>query len=163
MQEAIFDEAMPQDNVAIVTLESLVRNLNEARADFESQKTYVKQLEDNFRDANSDAYQSLTDLRNMVDCLEIDVKRFALDRYAETKDKKVTAGVNIKVFTKLSYPAEKALDWAREHKLCLIPESLDVKAFDGICKSDNSRPEFVTTYEKHQAQIDKDLSKSLGA
>jgi hypothetical protein len=77
--------------------------------------------------------------------------------------KSLTDYVSIVVTKKPEYNVITAIGWAKEHKMCLIPETLDTKAFESLCKSDATRPDFVEIEETPTVRIASDLSKLLTA
>lgn len=76
--------------------------------------------------------------------------------YRATKEKTPVKGAEVKVFKVYSYDAERALAWAQETKLCLVPESLDVRAFEKIAAA--TPLPFVTVTEDPRVQIAKQLN-----
>jgi hypothetical protein len=60
------------------------------------------------------------------------ISKEALVEFNTTGNKKLTGGIGVRETNKISYPADKAFGWAKEHGLCL---SLDQKAFEKIADS----------------------------
>lgn len=88
---------------------------------------------------------------------EVAAKAAATYVYAEKHEKKPHDGVEIKLFSTMEYDDAQALAWARETKLCLVPESLDRKAFEKVAKA--TELPFVRQGEEVRVQLASDLSK----
>lgn len=86
--------------------------------------------------------------------LEEEVREATLAAYTETGNKKPVEGVGIRMVTRLEYEAERALEWATEHKSCL---ALDKKKFDAIAKAQAMPLPFVRVVEEAQATIAREL------
>ena len=82
---------------------------------------------------------------------------------AEARTKKLLEGVGIQEREVFTYDQEKAFAWAQEKKLALIPESLDVKAFESFVKTSPATFPFVTRTMEPVATLAKDLSRYLDA
>lgn len=63
-----------------------------------------------------------------------------LAHYAAMRNKAPAPGVGIREVTTYHYDPQQALQWALEHRLAL---TLDVRAFESLCKSASTRPAFV--------------------
>lgn len=117
-----------------------------------------------FNAQNAALIQELADAKIEVQAAERRIKDAALDRFINDEtDKMPFAGVGIRVSSAYGYDHAMALDWAKDHKMALIPESLDERAFKEICKSDSTRPDFVTVKTVASATIATDLSKIVTA
>lgn len=92
---------------------------------------------------------------------DAEVRALAMAAHTASGDKAPAGGVTIKLFTRLRYDAARAFQWAKEKGMCLIPESLDVKAFEKVAGV--TPIDFVTTEQEPQVQIAKDLTAYLPA
>lgn len=93
--------------------------------------------------------------------IETTIKAMALTVYEQEKVKKLTPGVEVKLFKAYTIDSAAGLEWAKEKKLCLIPESLDVEA---VKKMALVTPlPFVTIKDEPKVQIATDLAKALPA
>jgi len=111
----------------------------------------------------ADLLVELSETNNEIALQEEGIKAAAILAYEATGSKVPFVGVTVKVFAEPAYPDDKALEWAQEHKMCLVPEHLDKKAFEkDVCRSDALRPDFVGMIERAQAQISTDLSNAVG-
>ena len=88
---------------------------------------------------------------------EEEVRDAALAAYALSGEKRLCAGLGIRVETRLNYPPERATEWAIEHKLAL---KLDTPAFEQIARV--SPPFFVVVRQEPVATIATDLDKAIG-
>ena len=99
------------------------------------------------------------DLRNDCTALETVVKSAAVAEYGLTGENNPAPGVAVKMHDRLDYSKDFAFSWAKEKGMCLIPESLDVKAFEKIAKATDLP--FVLIDVTPKAYIDSDLSKVI--
>jgi len=111
-----------------------------------------------FRQEHSDLYGDETEAQYAKEAAEDALRDAALAAY-DGENKAVGAGVNIAELTRPNYERSEALAWAIEHGVCLL---LDEKGFNDTCKSDSTRPGFVTMETVLQARIAQDLGKALG-
>ena len=95
----------------------------------------------------------------MVAMLELEVKALALAAYEATGNVSPASGVLVKLFDTQEYDGAKALEWAREKRMALTPECLDVKAFEKIAEA--TPLDFVTYSKTPKPTIATDLSKHL--
>lgn len=84
---------------------------------------------------------------------EADVKALARAHFDATGEKKPVVGIEIKVYDVLKYDSAQAFAWAQNKGMALIPECLDVKAFEKIAKA-TALP-FVTLGQDPRVQIGK--------
>lgn len=98
--------------------------------------------------------------RDAVAAAETAIKAVAAERYAVTKDAKLCPGILVKEFDVLHYDADAALAWARETKMALDPERLNVKAFEKIAKA---APGIAGSYlvVEPRVQLASDLDAAL--
>ena len=82
-----------------------------------------------------------------------------LAAFQATGDKAPAPGVGIREVTKFRYNMDKALRWALDHHLAL---TLEVKAFETLCKSASTRPAFVEVHTVATPTISASLSKGEG-
>lgn len=143
-------------------LSELLQLLKEAREARDEARTVISILEEKFRECNADIYDTKARLDQEVSDLEAKVRDQAVTAFNETGSKEPSPGVKIALTTSYDYDPFTALDWAKEHQLCLKPALLDNKAFESLCKSDSTRPEFVGVIETPAARIATDLGKALG-
>ena len=125
--------------------DALAAELKDARAAFEA--------------TLGDKAARLKGLAEAVAMSEDAARKLAEAIYATTQDKKPCDGVQVKVGTVYEYDAAQAFAWAQQTKMALIPESLDVKAFEKIAKA--TPLPFVTAREEGKAQLATDLSAYL--
>ena len=90
------------------------------------------------------------------------VKLLGLEMYhLDRSQKQLAPGVTVKEKSTLHYSLDDALAWARETKLALLPESVDVKSFEKIAKA--TAIDFVVTIIEPQVQLASDLDAALAA
>lgn len=96
-----------------------------------------------------------------VEIAETALRAIVAECYAATAEKKPAPGVEVKTRATLSYDRAEALRWGKSVGMALVPESLDVKAFEKIAKA--TRLDFVTYGEEPMVTIATDLDKALAA
>jgi hypothetical protein len=148
---------------AIVTLAACRRLADEAAAAAEAVKA-------KFVAENVDVLGRASVTKIAVEQAEAQVKALAGAYFAsipkENPEARETAkrpapGVLIKLGEKLVYDAARAFTWAKEKQMALVPESLDVAAFEKIAGA--TKIDFVTTAEAPKVTISTDLDKALAA
>ena len=92
-----------------------------------------------------------------VALVESVAKAALLAHFQRTGESDPVTGASVKMFTVLVYDYAAALAWAHEKQMALVPESLDVKAFEKIAKV--TPLPCVSIRTEHRAQ----LSAALGA
>lgn len=90
--------------------------------------------------------------------LEAAVRVAALAEYRQTQNKHPQPGVEIKMNTVVGYDPAKALDWAKEHRIALVPESLNAKEYKELVKGGHAPG---TVQEEPVAAIARDLWKAM--
>ena len=99
------------------------------------------------------------DLQQRCAALEALIQTAAVAEYGANGENSPALGVKVKLFDRLDYNKDFAFSWAKEKGMCLIPESLDVKAFEKIAKATDLP--FVLVDVTPKAYIDSDLSKVI--
>ncbi len=103
-------------------------------------------------EANKNLRLEVETAQQMVIDSENILRKLTLEAYNETANKKPAEGVGIRITKRLLYDAAKALEWAKEHNLCL---RLDLAAFERLAKTEPIN--FVITEEIPQATIATNL------
>lgn len=123
---------------------------------YREQKAQLKdkynELMDQFKAANKDLIEQIDQASEKLDQEENKLRDLALQKYAETGEKKLDFGVSIRVKKILEYDQGEAFKWAKEHSLAL---SLDKKAFESIAKTQDL--EIVKIREEPQATIPQNI------
>ena len=133
------------------TIQSSVREVAEARRELAVSANLLAERKAAFDAENKELLDLIAIQRQAVEKWEGVLREQALFHYEETGDKAPCDGVQVKIFTKYVYDPDKALEWAQAHKIALVPESLDKKAFEKIAAVQPI--EFVEKKEEPQAQI----------
>lgn len=89
------------------------------------------------------------------------VRELVLVHHKTTGDGAPCAGVSIALTTEFKVDVVAGLEWARQTKMALIPESLDLAAVKKIARA-TALP-FVTLLEVPAVRIATDLDKALDA
>lgn len=97
--------------------------------------------------------------KRALEAEESAVRGMALVEYETTGEKKPAVGVSVVLTKKFAIDEAAGLTWAKGHGMCLIPESLDVKA---VQKMATVTPlPFVTVTEEPSVRIASDLAKAI--
>lgn len=143
-------------------LEQTLAGVAKARADRDAIEGRVKALRAAFEDSIRKDLDALAALKKAADDAEAAARVQALACYELDKTNKAPAlGAGIKVSRVYTYDAAKALEWARKSQMCLVPESLDVKAFEKVLKASPASFDFVTSEDVPSATLGSDLSAYL--
>lgn len=112
----------------------------------------------------TEEWKKLENIKNMLvvfenksSNLETTIREAALAEYAQTKAKNL-GGVQIKIFTKLEYDENAAINYCLEHKHANLLK-LDKRGFEKVAKE--LRPDFVVIKDEPSAQIASDLNEYL--
>jgi hypothetical protein len=137
--------------MSATAIRSALRTLADARVAAADAGEELKKLRAAFDAANIALIEDVERKRTAAAEAEGEARTLVDAHYRATKEKTPVKGAEVKVFKVYGYDAERALTWARETKLCLVPESLDVKAFEKVA-SVTALP-FVTVKEEPRVQI----------
>jgi hypothetical protein len=142
-------------------LRTALHRLNVLRSTRDAQAATLAELREAFDAAHREHIDALTTTKRELESIEAEIRGSALVVHDITGEPKPVAGVEIKGFTVYAIDETAALAWAREKQLCLVPESLDVKALQALAKV-QALP-FVTVSKEYKAQIATDLTRALAA
>lgn len=143
------------------TLQDAVRKLAIARSAEAAAKAALQAKQDAFATENAALIATGRAAKESVAQAEADVRALASAAFTQTGERKPAVGVEIKVTKGLDYDPEKAFAWAKATKMALIPEQLDVKAFEKIASVTDI--DFVGKVEHPKVFIASDLEKALAA
>lgn len=141
------------------TLPECVVRLAELRRQYAEQSATIKAAREAF-DATIAGDIALSNLtKQALEATEAEVRGLAQITYDRDQNAKPTPGISIvqeKVYT---INETAAFAWAKETKLCLLPEALDVKALKKLA---TVQPlPFVLISEMPSVRIASDLDKAL--
>ena len=85
------------------------------------------------------------------------LKAEAIEIFKKTKNKQIAKGVGIRETTSYEYEPELALNWAREHKIAIVPESLDAKKFEKYVASTETKEVPVTAESAEKITISAEV------
>lgn len=120
---------------ATATLVDAARRLVETRARAAELKAALARRSEIFAAGNAWLMEDKRTADDAVTAAESDVRALATAQYASTGNKKPLPGIEIKVYDVLKYDAAQAFAWAQQKGMALVPECLDVRAFDAIAKA----------------------------
>ena len=123
--------------------ERIVRELKESMELLEVQAANIKDLRKGFEETLKELIEDKKDTETGVMKLKDSLTAEALEEFKDTGEKKLLGGIGIREGSTLSYPADKALEFAKEKNMFL---ALDKKSFDKVA-GDLGLP-FVTTGTK---------------
>lgn len=136
-----------------------VRQLAQERAALATDKMLYDAAFAEFSAKSAPLFASMRAKEAAVKASELSVRALAVAEYQTTENKNPAPGIQIKVGTDYIVDEAAALVWAREKKMCLIPESLDVAAIKKLATVQELP--FVTAMPSPAATIAKDLDKAL--
>ena len=119
---------------------------------------HLRQTE--FDAAHADLIAAVKSSGEVVALAENVAEAALVGHYRRTGKLSPTPGGSVKLYVVLSYLPGAALGWAKEKQMALIPEQLDVKAFEKLAKV--TPLPFVTITKEPKAAIASDLDKALG-
>ena len=129
------------------------------RHEADQREDAIKRARAEFEQTIAVQVNSLAGLRREIEATEGAVRGMALVEHEQTGEKKVIPGVEVVVGKEYEVDAVAGLAWARTVNMCLIPESLDIKA---VKKMATVAPlPFVTVTEKPSVRIASDLLAKL--
>src|SRR3990167_149528 len=141
------DPYFVRDSLAVLQLH------RRALGEFEAQKAALLR---EWEATNSELLRHIKLASDNITVLETSIRETAVQAFQATGDKHPFPGVEVKVFTTLTYDPRDALLWAEEHRVAL---QLDKRTFEGIARGPTGKSmEFLHTSEEPRAQIASDLS-----
>ena len=101
--------------------------------------------------------------KELVTEMEDEIRVEALKLYAaDSSTKDLGAGVTIAEIKSYEYPLEKRMSYVEVYAIaCITPASINEKAWNALCRSDELRPPFVKEVLTPQARIAQDLGAAL--
>ena len=112
-----------------------------------------------FEENNADLLTRKKELGELLHTSEAQLRAAAEATYRETGEKAPAPGVKIQIRTGLQYSEPEAFAWAKQAGIAVLPEKLDVKAFEKIAKA--TPLPFVQAVETPAATIATDLDAAL--
>lgn len=94
-----------------------------------------------------------------VEGAEVAVRAVADAEYAKTKETALCPGIGVRMLSVVRYNPADAFAWGKKAETAIIPEQLDVKAFEKAAKA--LKLAFVTYDTVPQITIASDLDKAL--
>jgi len=120
----------------------------------------IKQMRAAFEATIVDDLRNLEGCRRSLEAAEADVRGLTLVAHETTGNVKPAPGVSVVMVKDYEIDDAAALAWAQSTRLCLIPESLDVKAIKKLATV-QALP-FVTVRQSPSVRIASDLVAALG-
>jgi hypothetical protein len=106
--------------------------------------------------ALAEAKDALNAKKVEIRAVEEEVRKFAIGAYEESGEKRPAPGVQVKVYSRIRYEVDRAMDWCKEYAPTFIRETLDTKSFEKVAPNLVGAP--VTVEEEPRATIATDLS-----
>lgn len=135
-------------------MESLTTKMNALRimrAGLTQMRAAYKSKLADFEESEKDAMIDIEVLTEDIKNNETEIREMACALYANNPSvKKFESGVAIRVNKTLLYDPSKALEWAKEHGMCL---ALDKKEFESVAKA--TEIDFVAVEDKVTPTIPK--------
>lgn len=148
-----------------------VRKLAEKRREAMAANEAMASRERQFQEQHAAAIKLRGEANTAVKAADQELRELLVAHYNATKkaspegvgDKSPLPGVGVKVGTSYEFDEAKAIAFAQEKQMCLLPVSLDRKGFLELCKVDSLRPDFVKVIEVPGPAIATDLTAALEA
>src|SRR3954471_15841406 len=139
--------------MSAATIRAALRTLADARVSASDAADELKALQAAFNAQHITLIERVARTRDAAAEAEGEARALVEQHFRTTKERKPVSGAEIKLFKLYKYSADRAFEWAKEKGLCLVPESLDVRAFEKLV---TVQPlDFVTITEEPRAQIAK--------
>jgi len=146
-----------------MTLEDDIRKLADLRDEYFKLDTQLEMSRKAWLEENADLIMKRSAIDDQIKTEEVFIRKFAVDEYEATGNKKPAPGLKIKIVEKLEYPEEEAVKWAIANNAPGVLKIAKAK-FDKAMKGDAAKGTvqlFVKMTKEPQAQIDTNLRKAL--
>ena len=160
MTATIPPTAAPQGAPLRDSLAAAVMRLAVLREEEKQRSDAIKSGREAFEVNIADDVAQLSECSAARAACEAEVRALATTIHAASGEKKVSAGVDVIVAHDYIIDEPAGLAWAREKQMCLVPESLDIKAVKKLATVQELP--FVRREDKPQVRIATDLPKALG-
>jgi len=138
-----------------MNLTEQAQEVAEWRARVAGLQATAKKLEAEFRQQYVVLYTDLARSEDALKTTEAALRTEIVAQFKATGNKHPAAGLGIREIVELNYLESDALEWAKEHAMCL---TLDKKAFEKVVKAINGALPFVVQETVPTATIATDLS-----
>ena len=118
----------------------------------EEQQENLAERKETFNQQNASLIEHISQLKMSIDDCKAILKENAEVEYEKTGDKKLLGGIGIRISTQLTYDEKEALEWAKNHQLCL---TLNKKEFETLAKIQEIG--FVKKQEKITVTFPKEI------
>lgn len=139
----------------------MIRELHEARVKAAELKAAWHEITNAFECEHAAEIDAIGAAAARVSDLEYQIKTATVTTYLRDRSakdaKKPYPGCGVRVVKRYNYEPTEALNWAKEHSMCL---ALDSKKFTELCRG-SARPDFVAEEEDVTATIAPDLGAVL--
>jgi hypothetical protein len=140
-------------------LRSHVERLALLREEVKQRREAIEAKRAAFDATIADDARNLEACKRAVEAAEADVRGLTLVAHETTGNAKPSAGVSVVITKDYTVDEAAGFAWAKTTGLCLVPESLDVKAVKKLATV-QALP-FVTVQEVPAVRIATDLTKAL--
>ena len=106
-----------------------------------------------FEEENANLFLNQTEAREIISGCKIVLSDHAIIGFRQDGEKKRLGGLGIRVMQDLAYEDKDALNWAKEHSLCL---KLDSSAFKKIAKTQDF--DFVQKLDRISVTFPKEIN-----
>ena len=151
----------PASTVTTVEIARRVAELAALRRTAAASAAGLKAARETFERLQGDAIAAAKQDAAAVDVAETALRAIVAAHYHATHEKKPAPGVEVKLRSNVHYNADEAFQWAKQAGVAILPERLDVKAFEKIAKA--SRLPFCYEVVEPLVTIATDLDKALAA
>jgi len=143
-------------------INQLASTLHAARTAAEIADATLQLSRDQWELENAELIATKVEAHKLANEADDTLREALVELYEKTHEKHFDVGCAVRVSELYDYQIGMALTWAKENaRIAVVPESLNCKVFEGFCKDEKLRPDFVIVSEKVTATIPTDLSKHV--
>jgi hypothetical protein len=136
----------------ISDIKTQLEEFNLAEPQLEQLKEILAEKKMAFEKENEGLLQNIKNISERQEQIKELAREEAIKEFQATGLKKLPFGLGIRVGTELLYDRDLALDWAKQHQICL---KLDEKTFEKVALA--QKIDFVVTQEKITATFPSKL------
>ena len=142
-----------------LALHDYVQKLALLREEVAQRSEQIRKERATFDTSIADQTGKLEAIERACEAADADVRGLALVAYETQGTKAPAAGVSVVMTKDFAIDEAAALVWAKASNMCLVPESVDLKAVKKIATVQSLH--FVTVTETPSVRIATDLAKAL--
>lgn len=143
----------------LIDINDRVARLARARRTAAEAAARIRELRAAFEATHADEARHARETQATADAAETALRAVVAEYFAATQDKKPAPGIEVKERRTFGYQEHEAFAWAKQAGIAILPERLDAKAFEKICRA--TPLDFVYEVVEPMVTIATDLDKAL--